>query len=102
MSSTSHPREAKSSRGLWVVILVLLAPAVIVPLWVPLYDKEDPTLFGFPFFFWFQFALIIGAVVLTVSAYLVARSVDRADRVRHGLPPEPDGTGTDRKAGDPL
>jgi hypothetical protein len=86
---------------LWILILVLLAPAVIVPLWVPLYDKEDPSFLGFPFFFWFQFALIIGAVVLTVSAYLVARVVDRLDRMRHGLPPVPDGTGTDRKAGDP-
>ena len=81
-------------------MVVLLAPAVVVPLWVPIYDRTDPALWGFPFFFWFQFALILGAVVLTVSAYFVGQRVDRAARVEHGLPPVPDGTGTDRKAGD--
>ncbi len=55
-----------TSRGLWILVYVLLAPAVVVPLLVPLYDKTDPTLFGFPFFYWFQFALIIGASVLTL------------------------------------
>jgi hypothetical protein len=88
-----------------VLVGVLLVPAVVVPLWVPLYDRDDPTFAGFPFFYWFQFALILGAVVLTVSAYLVARGADRGDRVAHGLPPEPPGDngpdepGTDRKAG---
>jgi hypothetical protein len=85
----------------WLLILILLAPAVVVPLWVSLYDREDPTLIGFPFYYWFQFALIIGAVVLTSSAYVLARSADRQDRVAHGLPPEPDGTGAHREEGDP-
>ncbi|MEP9363088.1 DUF3311 domain-containing protein [Nocardioides sp. CN2-186] len=89
-----------SSRGRWVLIGLLLAPAVILPLWVPLYDRATPELWGFPFFFWFQFALIVGAVVLTGSAFLLAQVADRDGRVRHGLPPVPDGTGTDRKAGD--
>ena len=47
-----------SSTARWTLIVVLLAPAVALPLAVPLYDSEDPTLFGFPFFFWFQMALI--------------------------------------------
>ena len=59
---------------------MLLAPAVIVPLLVPLYDREDPTLFGFPFYFWFQLALIPVAVVLTVIAYYLAKGADRRDR----------------------
>ena len=42
----------------WTLIVLLLAPAVVVPLLVPLYDRIDPELFGFPFFFWFQLALI--------------------------------------------
>ena len=42
-----------SSRGRWGLIGLLLAPAVVLPLWVSLYDRETPTLFGFPFFFWF-------------------------------------------------
>ncbi len=47
---------------------------------MPLYDAEDPTLFGFPFFFWFQLALIPFAVVLTVIAYYLAKGADRRDR----------------------
>ena len=69
-----------SSSARWTLIVVLLAPAVVLPLLVPLYDSEDPTLLGFPFFFWFQLALIPVAVVLTVIAYYLAKAADR-DRV---------------------
>ena len=76
-----------NSRGLWILVYVLLAPAVVVPLLVPIYDKTDPTLFGFPFFYWFQFALIIGASVLTLLALVVsqrAEARDRAERRKGG------------------
>jgi len=68
------------SRGLWILVYLLLAPAVVVPLLVPLYDKSDPSLFGFPFFYWFQFALIIGASLLTLSALLVSQRAEARDR----------------------
>ena len=82
-------------RGRWALILVLLAPAVILPLWVSLYDREDPTLGGWPFFFWFQMALIVVAVGLTLTAYRLAQAADRDSRVRHGLTPEPPAEGAD-------
>ena len=79
-----HSRPSRgTSRALWILVLVLLAPAVVVPLLVPLYDQLDPTLFGFPFFFWFQFALIIGAAVLTLTAFVISTKADaraRAER----------------------
>ena len=69
-----HSRPSRgTSRALWILVLVLLTPAVVVPLLVPLYDQLDPTLFGFPFFFWFQFALIPVAAVLTTAAYQLTR-----------------------------
>lgn len=74
------PRPGAPSRGTWLVICLLLSPAVVVPLLVPLYDSEDPTLFGFPFFYWFQLAMIPAAVVLTVIAYYLAKGADRRDR----------------------
>ena len=81
MSDTDRAsRRGGSSRGIWTVIVVLLAPAVLVPLYVPLYDKVDPTLLGFPFFFWFQFLLIILVSVVTVLAYYLAKAADRARR----------------------
>ncbi len=66
-----------SSTARWTLIVVVLAPAVILPLLVPLYDSEDPTLLGFPFYYWFQLAMIPVAVVLTVIAYYLAKAGDR-------------------------
>jgi uncharacterized membrane protein YhdT len=66
-----------SSSARWTLIVVVLAPAVVLPLLVPLYDSEDPTLFGFPFYFWFQLGMIPVAVVLTVIAYYLAKAADR-------------------------
>jgi len=73
------PRRSRST-GLWVLIVIILIPPVVVPLWVPLYDKADPTLWGFPFFYWFQFLLIICAAIITVVAYLLSLVADRHDR----------------------
>ena len=62
------------SRKRWYWLLVI--PAV-VPLLVPLYDRVRPTLFGFPFYYWFQFLLIPVAAALTTSAYLLTRGDER-------------------------
>ena len=37
--------------------LLLLLPAVGL-LWVPFYDRPSPSLFGFPFFYWYQLAWV--------------------------------------------
>jgi len=74
---TPAPRRAI---GLWVAIVVILIPPVVVPLWVPLYDKSDPTLWGFPFFYWFQFLLILCSAVLTIVAFLLSQVAERKDR----------------------
>ena len=73
MSQDSPAPTRRPSTGLWALIIVILLPAVVLPLWVPLYDKTDPTLFGFPFFFWFQFALILMSAVLTVIAFSLSQ-----------------------------
>ena len=81
MTDTRPPPPARtSSRGLWTLICVLLAPAVLLPLLVGLYDRTDPTLFGFPFYFWAQMMMIPMAVVLTVIAYYLAKVAERHDR----------------------
>ena len=69
MSHHSSAPVRKVSPGLWALIVVILLPAIVLPLWVPLFDKTDPTLWGFPFFFWFQFALIVMSAVLVLVAY---------------------------------
>ena len=77
MSQDSPAPARRASNALWALIVVILLPAVVVPLWVPLYDKTDPTLWGFPFFFWFQFALILLSAVLTSIAYGLSQLTGR-------------------------
>lgn len=69
----------------WGVVAALLGVGIVLPLLVGLYDSESPTLWGFPFFYWFQFALILVSAVMTVLVYLLSLVADRkADEGRHG------------------
>ena len=87
VTDTRPPPPARtSSRGRWILICVLLTPPVVLPLLVGIYDRPDPTLFGFPFYFWFQLALIPVAVVLTVTAYYLAKEAERRDHEADGGP----------------
>ena len=45
-----------ASNGGGGILLWLLVPMLV--LYVPLYNTIEPTLFGFPFFYWFQLAWI--------------------------------------------
>ena len=78
--SSQPPPEGSGSRGLWAVIVLLLTPPIVLPLWVGLYDRTEPTLAGFPFYFWFQLALIPLAAVLTFAAFRLSKVADRRDR----------------------
>jgi len=69
-----------SPRATWILIGILLTPAVLLPLLVPIYDRTDPTLLGFPFYYWFQFALIPVAAALTVTAYVLSKRADAQRR----------------------
>jgi hypothetical protein len=74
------PPTRTSSRGHWILICLLLTPPVAGPLLVGLYDRTDPTLYGFPFYFWAQMGMIPAGVVLTVIAYYLAKEAERRDR----------------------
>jgi hypothetical protein len=66
-----------SSSTRWTIVVVLLLPAILLPLLVGIYARNDPELWGFPFFFWFQFLLIPVAALLTTCAYLLTRGDER-------------------------
>jgi hypothetical protein len=65
-----------SSSARWTIVVVLLIPAVVLPLLVGVYDRTDPELWGFPFYYWFQFLLIPVVAVLTTAAYWLTRTED--------------------------
>ena len=59
-SSTSPRRGSK----LWNLLLVI--PFVAL-LWVPFYNSIEPTISGFPFFYWYQFLWVFltsGLIIL--------------------------------------
>jgi hypothetical protein len=43
-------------------------------LYPPLYAKDSPELFGFPFFYWYQFAVVIATALLTGVVYWLTRN----------------------------
>ncbi|MFC4858107.1 DUF3311 domain-containing protein [Actinophytocola glycyrrhizae] len=51
--------------------LLLLIPFIV--LFTPIYNRETPALFGMPFFYWFQFTLILVGVLCTITVYRMTR-----------------------------
>jgi hypothetical protein len=51
------------------VVYLLFAVCAIVALWVPLYNRAEPALFGVPFFYWFQLLWIVVTAIATAIAY---------------------------------
>ena len=56
-----------------IAAVLLLIPSVAL-MWVPSYAKADPELFGFPFFFWYQFLWVFICSALTWTAYRLTLS----------------------------
>ena len=66
---TQRGRDKRPSKAWqWLFLLPFLGL-----LWPPLYSKTDPMLYGFPFFYWYQFAWVIVSAVLTGIVYLATR-----------------------------
>jgi hypothetical protein len=49
------------------ILLLLLIPMIV--LYVPFYNRIEPTLFGFPFFYWFQLGWIFVSMIITAAVY---------------------------------
>jgi hypothetical protein len=56
------PSTVNRSRSRWYWLLAPPFPALLLP---ALYSHADPTLFGFPFFYWYQFAWVVLTAALT-------------------------------------
>ena len=88
MTDRPSPRpSAPPGPGRLIAASALLAIAIIVPLLVWTYARTTPELAGVPFFFWYQFGLVIVAVALTATAHRIVRSHDRDRRAAQGLGP---------------
>jgi uncharacterized membrane protein len=67
---TDEVAPQRSDRSPWNWLL--LVPIVVVLL-VPLYNRIEPTLFGWPFFYWMQLAFVALGVATTSIVYRMTR-----------------------------
>jgi uncharacterized membrane protein len=88
---------ARRTGGAWAVVALLLGIGIVVPLLVFLYDSQTPTLFGFPFYYWFQFLMIPIVSLLTFTAFKISEAARRKDRQRFGLPTDGQQRGGDQR-----
>ena len=57
----------------WYLLLLLPFIGLLYP---PLYATEDPQLFGFPFFYWYQFAWVPLTAGITYFVYRKTRPAE--------------------------
>jgi hypothetical protein len=50
----------------WYLVLALFC---LLVLWVPFYNRVEPTFIGMPFFYWFQLLLVLVGAALTAIIY---------------------------------
>jgi hypothetical protein len=75
----TRSRPARTSIGIWIVITVLFAAALIGTLWVPFYNHLIPVLGGFPLFYWYQLMWVPIVAILAAVAYLLSRWAQRGN-----------------------
>jgi Protein of unknown function (DUF3311) len=74
-----QPSRHRLSRGAMITSGVLLALPIIALLWVPLYARKDPELWGFPFFYWYQMVWVVVCGFCTAAAFQVIERDRRRD-----------------------
>ena len=53
----------------WIRVLLIIP--FVAMLWVPFYNRTEPTLWSFPFFYWYQLVWILISAVVIGLVYLV-------------------------------
>jgi hypothetical protein len=86
MSSPDVPTRAAARYGPYIISGILLAIAVVVPLFVPAYSVDEPRLGGMPFFYWYQMSWIpVTACLVGISYWLVSKEDRRRRESARGM-----------------
>jgi hypothetical protein len=64
--------ERDRSHRVWYWLLLVPLVGLLIP---PIYNQVDPTLFGIPFFYWYQLAWVPISVAVTAFVYAKTRRV---------------------------
>ncbi len=65
-----EPERASAGRKGWYLLLIIPFIGTLFP---SFYAAATPTLWGFPFFYWYQFLWVIISSIITLLVYLIAR-----------------------------
>ena len=69
---------------------LLIIPFLLV-VWVPFYNRIEPTLGGIPFFYWYQLGAILLGAAVVMTVYLLELRITRTTDRR---PADVDSSGT--------
>jgi Protein of unknown function (DUF3311) len=78
----SHPNTRASAGSRWWNLLLLIP--FIGLLWVPFYNRIEPSVFGIPFFYWYQFLWVPLTSVLIYAVHVLTDDVDDTWRPDQG------------------
>jgi hypothetical protein len=70
-------RRRQLPTGVILAVAVLVLVPIVALMWVGSYAKEDPKLWGFPFFYWYQLLWVFIASACTWLAYVLIRNARR-------------------------
>ena len=73
----AEPGVPEKDKGKLVAAGILLLIPIVALMWVPSYARETPELFGFPFFFWYQFVWVFVCSGMTWAAYKLVLAARR-------------------------
>jgi hypothetical protein len=61
---SQHTPSNHNKHWLWLLLIPFIGL-----LWVPWYNRVEPQLAGFPFFYWYQLAWVLISALLTAVVY---------------------------------
>jgi hypothetical protein len=65
--------QPRNKHWLWLLILPWIGVV-----WVPFYNKIEPVLWGFPFFYWYQLLWVLISAVITAVVYKKTKALPSA------------------------
>jgi len=69
----NNDQSGRRRRNWWLLLLVLPFLGLCFP---QMYARATPSLWGFPFFYWYQFAWVVAGAVLMGVVYWKTRTPD--------------------------
>ena len=86
-----HGRRRRRLIAYWPRLLFLI-PMVAV-LWVPFYNRIEPSLGGIPFFYWYQLALVLVGAAVVLTVYLLETRLTKVTPRANDASVDPGATG---------